>query len=206
MSKKQVFYIHGGSAFSRYEDYINHLKTSELRFPHGDKPELWSKKLRQELGEDYEVFTPAMPNSQNSKYQEWKIWFERHFEFLHDDLCLVGWSQGALFLIKYLSENDLPLRISRLILIASPSFYFKDPSSGEDGGDFNLDSSKLSELANRADSIHLMHSKDDFVVPFEHALKLKEALPEAELVVFEDRNHFLQENFPELIGLIIDKA
>ena len=44
-----------------------------------------------------------------------------------------------------------------------------------------------------------MHSKDDFVVPYEHALKYKEALPEAALLTFEDKNHFLVEELPELL-------
>ena len=47
-----------------------------------------------------------------------------------------------------------------------------------------------------------MHSKDDFVVPYEHALKYKAALPEAELVTFEDKNHFLVEELPELVERI----
>jgi predicted alpha/beta hydrolase family esterase len=47
-----------------------------------------------------------------------------------------------------------------------------------------------------------MHSKDDPVVPFEHAGMFKKALPDAEVMAFEDREHFNQETFPEIIELI----
>lgn len=48
----------------------------------------------------------------------------------------------------------------------------------------------------------VLHSKDDFLVPYEHVLKLKEHLPEAELITFEDKNHFLVEELLELVELI----
>jgi pimeloyl-ACP methyl ester carboxylesterase len=51
-----------------------------------------------------------------------------------------------------------------------------------------------------------MHSKDDFVVPYEHALKYKAALPAAELITFEDKNHFLVEELPELVQKIRNLA
>lgn len=199
MNQKQVFYIHGGSAYSDYNKFLTHLKESEMRYPHGDRPELWGKRIRQSLPE-CEVFTPQMPNSQNAKYEEWKIWFERHFEFLRDGVVLVGWSQGAYFLLKYLIENDAPFTIQDLILVASP--VKPEDFGGEDGGDFNFDAAKLPAIAAKVGHIDIFHSEDDFVVPYEHAKELQVALPEATLHTFTDRNHFLQEEFPELIELI----
>jgi len=197
--KKQVFYIHGASSYSNYDDFLKDLREGTLRNPHGEKSALWGSRIREFLP-DYELFTPEMPNSQNAKYEEWKIWFERHFEFLNDGVCLVGWSQGAYFLLKYLSENKLPFKASTLILVAPPC----KPADfgGEDGGDFAFKIEKLPAVAEQVADIHIFHSKDDFVVPYEHAEILRAALPEATLHTFEDRNHFLQEDFPELIELI----
>lgn len=199
--KRQVFYIHGGSAYSNYEDFLNNLRTAEIRNLPGVEPmKKWSNTLREDLGDDFEVFMPSMPNSINCKYEEWKIWFERHFEYLRDDIILVGWSQGGYFLVKYLLENDFPFKIKRLILSAAP--FEPDNFAGEDGGDFNFDTSKVGELQNKAENIVILHSEDDFVVPYEHALKFKAALPEAEFVTFTDKNHFLIAEFPELLDLI----
>jgi predicted alpha/beta hydrolase family esterase len=199
--KQQVFYIHGGSAFSRYEDFLDYLKKKEIRdLPGAESMKKWSGTFREDLGEGYEVFMPSMPNSQNAKYEEWKIWFERYFTYLHDGVILVGWSQGGYFLVKYLSENEVPFAIKALFLVATP--FESADFGGEDGGDFAFAASAVGVLAKKAGKIMLFHSKDDFIVPYEHALKYKEVLPEAELVTFEDKNHFLIEEFPELLEKI----
>ena len=52
------------------------------------------------------------------------------------------------------------------------------------------------------ENIVILHSQDDFVVPFSHGEKLAELLPAAEFMVFADKNHFLVEEFPELISKI----
>lgn len=199
--KQQVFYIHGASAYSKYEHFLEDLKTMPIRnLPNTAKQDRWTKTLAEDLGEGYEVFTPEMPNKQNAKYEEWKIWFERHFEFIRDDIILLGWSQGAYFLAKYLSENTVPFKIKALFMLAGP---FEPDSFGlEDGGDFVFAVEDLTNLSKQVEHIELLHSKDDFVVPYEHALKYKAALPNAELVTYEDKNHFLIEHFPELLDRI----
>jgi len=199
--KQQVVYIHGGQAFSEYQAFLNYLKTKEIRdLPGTEVIKKWPSTLVEGLGEDFEVFTPSMPNSQNAKYEEWKIWFERYFEYLHDDVILVGWSQGGYFLVKYLIENQPKVRIKALILIAAP-FEMAD-FGGEDGGDFAFDTSRVGELLKKVGDITIFHSKDDFVVPYNHALQYKAALPRATFVSFEDKNHFLIEEFPELLKKI----
>ena len=201
MNKQQVFYIHGGSSFSDYGVFLEDLKTKTIRNLPGSEPlKMWTGTFREDLGEGYEVFMPAMPNSQNAKYEEWKIWFERHFEYLRDGVILVGWSQGGYFLSKYLIENETPFETRALFLVASP--FEAGDFGGEDGGDFAFDTIRVGELANKAPKIYLFHSKDDPIVPYEHSLKFKEALPEAELIIFEDKNHFLVETFHELLEMI----
>ncbi len=196
--KKQVFYIHGGEAFSNYEAFLASLRTKPVRdLPGQERTSIWTDTLRADLGDDFEVFMPSMPNKQNSKYLEWKLWFERYFPHLRDGVHLVGWSQGGYFLAKYLTEETPPWRIGTLILIAAP--IGPDEFGGEDGGDFNFDVTKLSLLAEKAENIALFHSTDDPVVPFSHAERYKEALPLAHLVRFSDKGHFIVETLPELI-------
>ena len=194
-------FVHGGTAFSKYEDFLWHLETKELRdLPGTESLKKWTGTLREDLGDEYEVFTPAMPNSQNAKYEEWKIWFERYVPHLRDGVVLVGWSLGGYFLAKYLIENNLPINPSALLLVAAP--FEPEDFGGEDGGDFAFDTTRVGELSKKVRNITLFHSKDDFLVPYEHVLKYKSALPKAELVTFEDRNHFLLEEFPELLSKI----
>ena len=199
--KQQVFYIHGGNAYSKYENFLDDLRTKPVRdLPTAEPMKIWSSSLQEDLGENFEVYMPSMPNKQNAKYEEWKIWFERYFEYLHDDLILLGWSQGGYFLTKYLIENDSPFTVKALFLVAAP--FAPDNFGGEDGGDFAFNTEKVGELAKKAEKIFILHSKDDFVVSYEHALKYKAALPEATLLTFEDKNHFLVEELPELLEKI----
>ena len=58
------------------------------------------------LGGGYEVLIPQMPNSQNARYSEWKILFEKIISILDDEIILIGHSLGGIFLVKYFSEND----------------------------------------------------------------------------------------------------
>lgn len=200
--KKQVVFIHGGEAYSDYENYLKHLRTVEID-PFKGRSVRWYHQLPELFGDGWEVIKPAMPNSGNAKYQEWKIWFERHFDFIADEVTLIGHSQGAIFLIKYLLENNTPFKIKTLCLAAGVvdvSERFNDAL--EDGGDFNYDLALLLTLEAKAETILILHSKDDFVVPFEQGEKLAAALPNAEFMVFEDKNHFLIEDFPELIDKI----
>ena len=196
MGKTTLFYVHGGDAYASNAQFIQALTQKPLRDPRGEGSPRWTDQLRTEIAEQYDVFTPQMPNKQNAQYNEWKIWFERHFEFLHREVVLLGWSLGGIFLAKYVSENQLPFTVKRLYLLAAP-FCTQDLKE-IDCGDFLLDPELIATLPEKAAEIVLMHAKDDFVVPYEHMLLYQRLLATAECVTFTDKNHFLLETFPEL--------
>jgi len=200
---KQVVLIHGGDSFSQHEDFLKHLQTTNIYNPKGEGGNHWNKSLRADLGNDFELYSPSMPNNENAKYEEWKIWFERHVSYWKDDLILVGWSLGGMFLAKYLSEEQFPLKIRGVHLVAAPCGDFSiESESGNNCESFTFNMTTLSEFNEKVKDIHIWQSTDDFVVPFEHSQMYKKALPSAEIHVFEDRNHFLQADFPELVACI----
>jgi predicted alpha/beta hydrolase family esterase len=94
----------------------------------------------------------------------------------------------------YLSENNISKKIKAIILVSAP---FDD----KEGSSFNL-SIPLLNFSEQCKNIYLIHSKDDLVVTFDQVLKYKELLPNAKVITFEDRGHFNQETFPELVELI----
>lgn len=198
--KQQLFYMHGGDAYQTHEAFLEVLKNRPLRTPFGIVGKSWHQTLREDLEEGFEVLTPLMPNKQNARYEEWKIWFERHFEFIRDDVILLGWSLGGIFFAKYLSENEVPFKVKHLLLLAAPfsSLDLKDV----DCGDFVLDPELVATLHSKVADITIVHSTDDFVVPYDHARIYKQLLPVSSLVTYKDKNHFLVENFPELIALL----
>ena len=102
---------------------------------------------------------------------------------------------------KYLTENQLPIVARALYLVAAP--FEREDFGGEDGGDFMFDPHKLIRLESQLQKLYVFHSKDDQIVPYAHALKYHAALGSAMLVTFDDKGHFLSEDFPELVASIL---
>lgn len=199
--KQQVLFIGGGDSYGAYEDYMRALETCQIRNPLGEPTTRWTDTLRKELGDAYELRMIAMPNTDNAKYVEWKIWFERHMEYVGDEAIFVGWSLGGMFLAKYFSETTQTNTTDSLFLLGAPYVGYDD-GQGNNCESFQFDPQALSSSAATFAHITILHSKDDFVVPYEHAVKYKEALPNAKLVTYEDKNHFLIDTFPELVEMI----
>lgn len=195
--KKQIVIIHGGETFSAYEDYLKYLKNYEIDFEKL-KRKRWKDNLAEELKNDFEIIRPQMPSPRNAKYQEWKIWFEKFFPILRDSIILIGHSLGGMFLAKYLSENNFPVKINQLYLVAAPFDGNRDKYSLTD---FKL-SVSLKNIEKQISKIFLYHSKDDPVVPFSDLEKYASELPSAKKIIFKDRDHFSQEEFPELVERI----
>ena len=195
---KQIVIVHGGSSFDSYDNYLNNLKSSQLPYERLLYSLKWREWLTQEII-DADVLLPNFPNKQNANYAEWVIYFEKLLPLLGDDVQLVGYSLGAMFLVKYLQEKPLEKPVRRLIL-AAPCY---DDESLEDLGSFRIAGAK--RLEESAKDIHFFHSKDDPVVPFTELAKFQEDLPSAKVHIFEDRGHFFQATFPELKELLQQK-
>lgn len=199
--KKQIVIIHGGTSFATYEDYISYLENKEIDIAKLRPRKEWKDSLSVELGDDYDVLLPRMPNGTNVRYKEWKIWFDNITKVLNDEIVLIGHSLGGIFLTKYLSENIFPKKIIVTILVAAPFDDAEGADSKESLVDFILPSS-LAKFAAQCDKIYLLHSENDPVVPFAQLEKYKNALLNAKAVIFKDREHFNQETFPEIIDII----
>jgi len=125
--KTQILFIHGGMTFKNKKDYLKFLKTREISV---DKKIKWNGEyLDKKLGKDFQIIRPRMPLQDNSKYEEWKIHFEKHFPYLRNNIILIGESLGAIFLVKYLSENRFPKKILSTYLVGAP---FDNTIIGED--------------------------------------------------------------------------
>jgi len=191
--------IHGGTTFETNKEYLAFLKNRKIDLERILRPHQgWKNKLQEELGENFKLLRPQMPDSTNARYREWKIWFERVIPFCGQEVILLGHSLGGIFLVKYLSENDFPIKIRATILVAAP---FDDSDSEESLTDFKLPAS-LKKFAKQGGKIYLIQSKDDPSVSFEQLKKYRQALPNTETMIFNDRGHFNQETFPEITQLI----
>jgi len=196
--KQQILVIHGGATYNNYKEYFVDLKKREVNLEKLRFKVVWRYGLGKMLGNKFDVFNPKMPNQDNAHYKEWKVWFEKIIASLNDELILVGHSLGSIFIAKYLAENKVSIKIKASILVAAP---FDDSDVDEPLGDFVLKNS-LDGFAKQGGKIYFFQSKDDKIVPFAQLGKYMKMLPKAKKRVFNNREHFNQESFPEIVKLI----
>lgn len=190
--KQQVVIIGGGESFDSYHEYIQNLESWKPEIDE-NKTLSWKENLKITLEKkNFAVYLAKMPNKNNAKYLEWKIWFEKILNLVPvQNLTLIGHSLGGIFLTKYLSENNLS--VQNLHIVAAPS---------QDCGDFSLPKD-LSKIKQNCLNIHFYHSEDDQIVPFSDLEVYKKQLPEVKFFEFKDRGHFIKNNFLELESQIL---
>ncbi len=195
--KAKVVYIHWWETFRNDEDFISFLKNKTVSIK--DKKRRHDD-LKDKLKDYCKMIKPEMPLRQKAEYRHRKIWFERYFDFLDEEVILIGGSLWGMFLAKYLSGNKFPKKIISLYLVCPPF----------DGSNlretlcwwFNLQDD-LSLIEQNCKNITLMFSTDDDVVPISHSKKYKAKLPNANLIVYESKKwHFRIEEFPEIFEMI----
>lgn len=194
--KQQIVVIHGGTTFNNPEAYSSFLDSFVVNLDKLRYQKDWKDTLQEELGLAYDVLQPRMPNNTNAHYNEWKIILDKIMEKVDEGVVLIGHSLGALFLVKYLSENNSTKKIKSLFLVAAPF----DDESKESLGSFVLDPTKIEDVGEKVGSITLYYSKDDPVVSFSESDKYLQKFPQAILRVLDGREHFKQEKFPEIIS------
>ena len=183
--------------FKNRKDYLTYLRTRDVIY----KIQMWSQRyLDAKLGKKFDIIRPRFPRSEDSKYEEWKIHFERHFPYLRHDVILIGMSLGGIFLAKYLSEHKFPKKVKAVFLVCPP---FDNTLPPEDlVGGFKL-KANLSKLDTCTKNLYLLFSKDDPVVPVSHAEKYRKKLPHARITIYKSKNgHFIVPKFPEIVRMI----
>ncbi len=163
MAKKQpIILVHGGSCWASYAEYLQDLKSTKFRI--GSPRVGWQQRLQKNLGSRFKVFPLEMPNWQNAKYLEWKIWFEKAVAAAGKKPIAVGHSLGAIFLAKYFSETPRPPKIAGLLLVSAP---YQTRTANPDFGDFALKAPPR-RLQRFSQTIYFYQSQDD---PIAHPKK-----------------------------------
>lgn len=194
---QQVLYIWWWNVYPTREAFIEELMKRDYD-PFENKKK-WKNNLWKGLWEDYQVATLDMPNKNIALYKEWKIQFEKTFEYLNDDQIIIAHSLWTIFILKYLTENNFPKKIKQLHLVSTLIDDKDLPPEESYIWDFAFNTTKIPEIQNICENIFLYHSKDDTCVPFSQWERLHKLLPNAKFEIFEDRWHMNIPEFPELI-------
>jgi predicted alpha/beta hydrolase family esterase len=195
---QQILFLHGGDSFSSRGAYLSSLNARILDYERLKYHPRWREWIATQLPYD-DVLTPTMPNSDNAQYEEWVIYFEKIIPLLKGDFTIVGHSLGAMFLAKYLHSQTLPRKARKVILVAGR--YGSSPH--EDTGSFTVNSARGVEKS--AHSVHLFHSVDDPVVPYEDMERFQSDIIGAQTHSFTTRGHFVDTTFPEMLVLLQQK-
>jgi len=193
---KQILIIHGGTTYQDYAQYLDNLKKKVPKLEWIQYRKDWKNELQEQLGNKYAVYLPTMPNKTNAQYNEWKILFERIVNLLDNNFILIGHSLGAIFIVKYLSENKILKTPKKILLLGTP---YDNESMEEEPLYSFLREKNLKNLKKLSEKLYFYQSKDDFIVPFENIKRYQEALPGAYFRKLKNYNHFLVEKIPELL-------
>lgn len=185
-----VLFAHGKPPRERYEDPAV-LKPHEANwFP-------WAKQQLSLRGID--AIVPALPKPYHPVFSDWKNAFPTHR--IDVQTGLVGFSAGAEFLLRLLSE-DTSMYPEHLVLVAP---WRGSPEKYKDFSDYTLDPN----VCERVGRLTIINALNDSQGIQDNAHHLAEVLPSAELIELEGYGHFMigntmkSEKFPELIPVLL---
>jgi len=148
----------------------------------------------------YEYLRAPISTEDFADYTAWKIMFEKMIPFIRQDVIIVTTSLGSTFIMKYMSENEFPVRIKKLFFVCaaiSENPWGSETKLGSFSFDLEFGYSKVSRWV---EQIYIYHSQDDDVVPYQQSLELKQYFPEAIFREFYDKGHFYKElELPEIV-------
>jgi predicted alpha/beta hydrolase family esterase len=169
-----VFIIGGGEVHSSISHYIKWVENLDIN---EDQTSDWKKYLAKKLPySGFNVVRIQMPDKTNAYYEAWKAMFEKYHIRQRD--IVIGHSLGASFLYKYYQEKP---RMPDVHLVAIA----------------NLDREDW-EVKPHTNDFHFYHSQNDEICPI-HTVQPFFENTKGEVQIFENRGHFLQAEFPELL-------
>jgi len=148
--------------------------------------------LQEQLGSDYEVLAPDMPDPDHPRYLPWRDQIEQELGKLDADVLIIGHSLGGSMLLKYLAEGTYHRPIAGMFLVAVP-YWGKQ--------DWELEYAVPEDFASHLPPIRqlfLYHSRSDEEVPFASLRRYQEKLPQATVRVLDGKQHSFTEGLPLL--------
>lgn len=155
---------------------------------------LLAESLQRELGADYEVQCPQMPDEENSPYPEWRAEIDSRLAAMKGAVALVGHSVGGSVLLKYLCERRPTTPIAGLFVIAAPYWGASEFWSWDEGA---LPADAATRLAGDWPLI-FYQSRDDEIVPFAHLALYAAKLPRATIRELDGRGHQFKNDLSEV--------
>jgi predicted alpha/beta hydrolase family esterase len=177
---QQILFIQGGGA-GVHDEWDDRLVDS----------------LRRELGDEYEVRYPRMPEEDDPSYTRWSAAIRREMAHLEDGAVVAGHSVGGTILIHSLAQQPPDLRLAAIILIAVPFV----GRGGWPGDEFELPGDLGARLPHGT-RVHVFHGLEDETAPPSHADLYARVIPQAQVHRLPGRDHQLDNDLSEVAKVI----
>jgi predicted alpha/beta hydrolase family esterase len=178
--KRQLLFVQGGGA-GTHDEWDDKLVES----------------LKRELGTEYEIRYPRMPNEGDPHYATWKVALDKEIAALDHRAILIGHSLGGTILVNALAEQSIERRFGALFLIAAPFV--------GDGGWSSDDLKSPHDLGARLPQdvpVHIYHGLEDETAPPAHAELYARAVPQARVHRLPGRDHQLNDDLKDVAATI----
>jgi hypothetical protein len=148
--------------------------------------------LERELGDDFRVLAPEMPDAENPGYERWRGAIEEHLGTIDGPVLIVGHSFGASTVLKMLSESPPRGQIRGLFFASTPWW---EPRG------WSAEYAVTEGFADRLPDVpmFLYHSVEDPEVPLRHLDIYRAHLPNATAREIPGREHSFVHGLPELV-------
>lgn len=174
--KRQILFVQGGGE-GVHEEWDSKLVES----------------LRRELGPDYEVRYPLMPNEADPKFASWKRRLDKELATLPNGAVVVGHSIGGTIVINVLAKRAPSVALGAIVLIDAP-FVGR-------GGWPSDDIAPRSDLGAHLPTgvpVFLYHGDEDEIAPVAHVDLYATAIPRAHVRRLAGRDHQLNNDLSEV--------
>jgi uncharacterized protein len=158
-----------------------------------DADALLAANLGSNLGPEYEIRYPAMPNEAAPDYSAWKQRISEELAGFTSDDFIVSHSLGASILLKALADGmECPVKTA--FLVSTPYWGGEGWTQWPEVALSEEEVVRLSEGL----ALYFYHSSDDDVVPGAHLDLYAKAFPQSTVRRVEGLNHQLDNDLSEI--------
>jgi len=175
----------------------------------GYPDEGWLLWLRKELEErEFEVISPAMPNTDKPKIEEWVSFLEKQVKEPSKDTYFVGHSIGCQTILRYLEKLPEDTKIGGAIFVAG--WFNLKPGAMEDEDDVEIAkpwierSLDYKKILSHTNNFIAIFSDDDPDVPLEDSELFKQRLG-AKIIIEHNKGHFTEETNVTKIPVVLEE-
>jgi predicted alpha/beta hydrolase family esterase len=142
------------------------------------------EQLKRELGDDFTVIYPIMPDADQPSYHTWETVLAANLEKLPVNVILLGHSLGASVILKHFSKHDVPNKVLGMVLFGVP--YWKNQNW--DVSEYEIEEELVPNLS-KLENVYFYHSADDEVIPYVHLEAYQKILPQANWRITSGLDH-----------------